>query len=271
MNTIIFEIKRNRKSIIIWSIALMMTSILCLVLYPSMRDGGLTDIMSVKLDAMPQDVLKAFNIDKTTDFSNLGQYIAYIIQYVAIGIAVYSINVTAKLIAAEEIDGSIEFLYARPISRKAIFIKKLITAFLSTLIVIFFTGLSILITAICVNGGNMEIFDLILEIKTMMLGVLIIAFVFISITVLLASTYKFIKNSSIITVGILCASYLLGILSKLNSSFENLKYLSIFEYFEFSNLIKNGFEINYIIISVLVMIVCIILSLIFYQRRDYRI
>ena len=60
-------------------------------------------------------------------------------------------------------------------------------------------------------------------------------------------------------------------IGKLKESFEWLKYISPFDYFVPSNIMKNGFELKYIIISVCIIVICVISSYAIYKNKDMNI
>ena len=56
----------------------------------------------------------------------------------------------------------------------------------------------------------------------------------------------------------------------MNSKLENLKYFTPFKYFEASRLMNEGFEVVYIILSILLIILLTVVTYIFYAKRDVR-
>ena len=95
MNIFKFEFKRLLKSCIIWSLV------------------------------CGAEILKAFNIDSSMDFTDIFNYLGYAIQYIAMASAVYGAILGVNSLISEESQGTIEFLYSKPINRLKIVTSKL--------------------------------------------------------------------------------------------------------------------------------------------------
>ena len=82
-----------------------------------------------------------------------------------------------------------------------------------------------------------------------------------------SSIYRYIP----ISIGIFFVSYFLGIIGKLKDSFNWLKYFSPFDYYDPSEILKDGFEVKFIIIGICVIIISIISSYFIYGKKDMNI
>ncbi len=69
MNIFKFEFKRLLKSCIIWSLVCGALITLFMSLFPKMEDMGMKQIVNDKMGGMPVEILKAFNIDSSMDFT----------------------------------------------------------------------------------------------------------------------------------------------------------------------------------------------------------
>ena len=94
--------------------------------------------------------------------------------------------------------------------------------------------------------------NLIMNIKVVFIGILLLGLIFISL-------------------GIFFVSYFLGIIGKLKDSFNWLKYFSPFDYYDPSEILKDGFEVKFIIIGICVIIISIISSYFIYGKKDMNI
>ena len=120
MNVFKFEVKRNLKSCLLWSIICSVLILLFLSVFPSMKDSGMQDLVGTKLDALPTGMLKAFGLESMIDFTNILEYLAYCFQYIAMAACIYALILGVNSLLEEEASGTIEFLYAKNISRKEI-------------------------------------------------------------------------------------------------------------------------------------------------------
>ena len=245
MNIFKFEFKRLLKSCIIWSLVCGALITLFMSLFPTMEDMGMQQIVNNKMGGMPVEILKAFNIDSSMDFTDIFNYLGYAIQYIAMASAVYGAILGVNSLIREESQGTIEFLYSKPINRLKIVTSKL--------------------------GAIVEVMNLIINIKVVFIGILLLGLIFISLGALISSIVKSDKGAIPISIGIFFVSYFLGIIGKLKDSFNWLKYFSPFDYYAPSEILKDGFEVKFIIIGICLIIISIISSYFIYSKKDMNI
>ena len=113
--------------------------------------------------------------------------------------------------------------------------------------------------------------NLIMNIKVVFIGILLLGLIFISLGTLISSIVKSDKGAIPISIGIFFVSYFLGIIGKLKDSFNWLKYFSPFDYYDPSEILKDGFEVKFIIIGICVIIISIISSYFIYGKKDMNI
>lgn len=271
MNIFKFEFKRLLKSCIIWSLVCGSLTILFMALFPSMKDMGMQELVTDKMDALPKDLLKAFNIDESMDFSNLYNYLGYCIQYIAMASAVYGGILGVNALIGEESQGTIEFLYSKPIKRTKIVTSKILSIFAIFFLFIIILGVMTISVCIAVKPQEIELIDLLINIKAIFIGITLLGIIFISIGILVSTFIKSDKGAIPVSIGIFFITYFLGIIGKLKESFGWMMYLSPFDYYAPSSVIKDGFDIKYVIIGLFIISVSIIGTYIIYRRKDMRI
>lgn len=271
MNIFKFEFKRLLKSCLIWSLVCSMMIVLFMGLFPSMEDMGMQEIVNSKMNGMSVDMLKAFNIDSSLDFSDIFNYLGYVIQYIAMASAVYGAILGVNSLIREESQGTIEFLYSKPITRNKIVTSKLLSVVSIYSIYIIIIGLVTIIISSIVSPDKVELLDLIMNIKTVFIGMWILGLIFLGIGMMISSLVKNDKGAIPISIGIFFITYLFGIVGKLKEDFNYLKYLSPFDYFAPGELLKYGFEMKFVIISICIIIVSIACSYIVYRKKDFNI
>jgi len=210
MNIFRFEFKRLLKSCIMWSLVCGALIILFMALFPTMENSGMKDILSTKLDAIPSDLLKTFNIDAGLDFTDIFDYLGYAIQYVAMASAVYGAILGVNALIKEESEGTIEFLYSKPITR-----TKIVTAKLCSVALIYYVYiiiLSIFTMGVCyvVKPEDVEVMELIINIKSVFIGISLLGFIFMSLGMLISALIKSDKGAIPISIGIFFVSYFLA-------------------------------------------------------------
>ena len=165
MNIFKFEFKRNLKTMVIWTIVCILFVVMFVALFPSMKDSGMSEIMSTKLDAMPKEILDAFNLSGGVDFTNISSYMAYCLQYLVMAAGIYGAILGTNALIKEETEGTIEFLYSKPVKRREIVIAKLLSSALLISIFVFLVGLSTMLLSMFVIPDNVKVIDYFMDLK----------------------------------------------------------------------------------------------------------
>lgn len=271
MNIYKFEFKRMLKSCIIWSLVCGGLTVLFMALFPSMKDMGMQALVDEKMGALPTEMLKAFNIDESMDFSNVYNYLGYCIQYIAMASAVYGGILGVSSLIKEESQGTIEFLYSMPITRTKIVTSKLLSIVSIYMVYIIIVGTMTMGVTTIVKPDDIKIIELIINIKMIFLGITLLGLIFLSVGMLISTIIKSDKGAISISIGIFFVSYFMGIVGKLKEDFEWMKYLSPFDYYVPNNLIKDGFEAKYVLIGICIIIVSLIGTYMIYRKKDMKI
>ena len=271
MNIFNFEFKRLLRGSIIWALVCSALIIMFMLFFPSMKEMGMQELVGAKLESLPEAFLEAFNISGATDFSNISDFSAYVLQYIVMAGGIYAAILGVSSLAKEESEGTIEFLYSKPVTRSKIVTAKALASGLIFLIFIIIVFIVTMVSAIVVKPDDVEIMSVITDIRNIYLGMALISYVFMTIGFLISVFVKSAKKATSIALGMFFASYVLGIFSKLQERLSGFIYLSPFDYAAPSNVIKNGFEEKYIIIGVCMMIISISGTYIIYNKKDYNI
>lgn len=269
MNIFKFEFKRGLKTMIYWSISTIAIIAMFMALFPSM--SGMKDIISTEINSIPPALLEALNFSAAIDFSNIFDYSAYCLQYVSMAFAMYGGILGISSIIREEGEGTIEFLYSKPVSRENILWSKVFsttTLFLIYSVVVSFT--TILMSMVVKNEG-IEVSDLLVNMGNIFLGITLLGYIFMAIGVMISSALKKEKGSTSIIVGLFFLTYIIGIASKLKESLNWMKYLSPYEWVVPANLVKDGMEGKFIIIGCMIIIITLIIANYVYKKKDLNI
>lgn len=271
MNIFKFEFKRNIKSLIYWSIGASLIVILYMSLFPSMKDMGIQQLMGEKLEALPEAVLDAFNFSSATDFSNINDYLAYSMQYIAMASGIYGVILGINSIIEEESEGTIEFLYSKPVSRIKIFFSKILSRVVYFCLFVMIVGVVTIGISLFVKPTEVETLDLIMNIKTIFIGLSFLGYIFMAIGVFISTILKKGKIATSIGVALFFGTYILGIISKLKDNFSFIKYISPYEWIIPTNIIRDGFEGKFILLGLVVIIISISTGVIIYKNKDMNI
>ena len=256
-----FNLKLNKKSIIIWSTVIFFVMFLYMILFASMQD-----MVSVEIKNMPENILKFMGMNNLSDVSNYTSYFGMIFGIILIIISIFSAIFSSNLIYKEEKTKSIEFLNSLYINRNEIFFGKVITALISVFIVLFF-GIASSIICGYINGG--ETFNLIDLLNIARISSTTV-FVFLGIAFLLSGITTKISTPLITSIFAL-SSYLIGYLGQLLNK-DVLYYFSPFILFNAKNALNmEPKTIICLIFYLFLIVICIFIGSIFYKKRDFNI
>lgn len=268
MNIFKFEFKRQFKSLMIWSIICSTLVILFMALFPSMKEMGMQDLVGEKLGSLPPAVLEAFNISGMMDFSNIKDFMSYCLQYLVIAMSVYGAILGVSALSKEEKEGTIEFLYSKPITRSKIVTSKILSSALIIFILIVIVGIVTMVMGTIVKPEDLETMDLLMDIKTLYLGAALIAYTFMALGFLISVLINPRSNVTAVALGTFFASFFMGVIGKMKDGLEWLIYLSPTDYFIPAKILNDGFEIKYIAIALVIIIVSIAGTYVIYNKKD---
>lgn len=271
MNIIKVELKRSMKSLLIWSTVTSLILILFMALYPSIKDSGMIDIMNAEIDSLPETMLEMFNMKDTPNFSNITEYFAYSFQYILMVSGIYGGILGVNSLISEESDGTIEFLYSKPVSREKIAQMKIISNLLIFIIFsIVISVVSIILMMVLAPEGT-DLIQVLIDTKNICIGFTVVGLIFSGIGFLISTIIKSSKSSISLSLGVFFTTYFIGIISKIKDNLEWLKVVSPYENFIPSKIVKDGLDIPYIIGSLCIILLCIVFSTLIYKKKDFRI
>ncbi|MFH0767676.1 MAG: ABC transporter permease subunit [Bacillota bacterium] len=259
MNIIKRELKSNLKSLLIWIIALVSITILASWEFEAFR--GNTELV----DAMESfaALFNALGI-QITDLSLPEGFLSLESIYFYIPLAIYAALLGSSIISKEERDKTAEYLFTLPVTRKKVLVSKVIVAVLYNIILNLCVVLGAIVAYIRFSPSD-AFYKFILYLS---IGLIFIQLVFMSMGMLLASVLKQYKKSGAAILAYVLGSYLLFVLIGFAEKIDFLKYITPFKYFEASDMLKGTIHLEYVIISIAIIISSIMGLFIFYRRRD---
>ncbi len=270
MNVYATELRRLSKSFISWLAVMVLLLGLFMAFFPSMASSEMTEIVKAKLDAIPEGLRKAFGIDEYIDFSDVMQYFSYIAQYIMMAACIYASILGSSALIKEESEGTIEFLYAQPVSRAKILLAKLQST-LSILLLfnIIMYAASLILCGIFRKPG----YDYIGLLTVVFTGMTAVQIVFLAIGLALSTVMARASQAVPVSLALFFTTFILGTFSSIISDLEWLKYISPFNYATPANIVKSGGNIEtvYIILMAGIVAVSIAFSFLRYRSKDLRI
>ncbi len=251
--------REHRRTLIGFGIGLVLTELLYMAVYPSMRDSA-ADLQAM-MDNLPEAFRKLFGEDIASPAGYLRSQL-----FGELGVILFlvvSIGAGARAIAGEEEARTLDLLLATPVRRAQVLWSKAITlvALLSVLgAVAFFTVL--------VFG---PIFDLHVgapDLATAMLMLTLTSIAFASIALAIGASTGHRSTAIAATTAIAVAMYVVNALGLTVEALEPLRPLSLFRWFMSPLLITGGFAPRNVAVLITVSGLAYAVAHVRFGRRD---
>ncbi|MBP2033193.1 ABC-2 type transport system permease protein [Clostridium algifaecis] len=266
MNLFIREMKANMKSLILWCIFIVLLIISSMAKYGSFTASGQS--MNALISKMPES-LKALLGVSSFDLSKLSGYYGMMLVYILLMAGIHAATIGANIISKEERDKTTEFLLAKPISRNKIITMKLLAAFVN---VIIFNLVTLIISIVSVSRFNSKGEPIDHYIALIMIGMFIFQLLFLTLGSVISSVSKSNKRGASLSTLIIITAYLISVFIDMNSKLKVLKFLTPFKYFDTGEIMyESGFKTGYLILSSVIIIGFLVITYLFYNKRDLNV
>jgi ABC-2 type transport system permease protein len=247
----------KRWSMIAWFVGLLLTTVLIMLLFPTLRDtfGKALNDVPDSIKGILGDASTYQRINGFIDIQVLAQMVFMTI--------VYAIILFTGVIAGDENDGTLQTLLSNPVSRTRVYFEKLAGASILLFIVnasIFFgTWLGAAIVSESVDLPKLALACLMLYLVTFVFG--IIGFALGAVTGkrglagALAGTLAFV-------------SYLISNLAPTVDALKTVNKFSPYEYFNKPSILDNGVQMGDVLILVSISVVFIVIGYTVFTKRD---
>lgn len=256
-----FQLKRNKRPAIIWSLVMFGLMAMYMAFFSTMQE-----VAQVKFEMLPNEYLQLIGAE---DLSAMGNYVSFfgmIFNILIIAASVYAITSGISTILKEERSGTIEFLYALPVTRTQILISKITASFLCLLAAVLSAAAGGILFGFFVGGETFQIRDML----SIILITGLVPFVFLAAGVFMASCFPSVTSSGL-GCGIVMISYMLGYLARiLETEAEFLKYFSPFELLSPSRAVFPSNTLPAFAAYAVLTVILLSISFISYRRRDFR-
>ncbi len=258
------ELKGNLKSFIIWTACIIVLMSLFMAMYPSFASQG--NAVNEMLSGFSPELMQIFSFDMI-DFTQTMDYYVYIFQYIFLTALIQFMILGANLLSKEEDSGTINFLYAKPLSRRKIVgVKSLagITAIAAFFIV--YTA-AVLVVLASINRTGLDYGAIFLISVSMALGQIMM----LSIGMLLSMFITKARAVMSASIGIVLVLYVVSMFVNMKSELNWLKYITPFQYFDSRTILRSGgIDWVYIVLSAGIAAAALCISLLIYNRRDLK-
>jgi ABC-2 type transport system permease protein len=263
MRVFIHELKANYKSLLGW-----IAGVLFLQVSGYTKFEGFKAAQSGAINSLTRSFPKAMLVIFGMNDLNIGTLIGYfgiLYLFFALIAIIYSGLLGAGIISKEERDKTSEFLYTRPISRSKILTAKLCAGLVNIFILFAVLAVSSVVGVGIVNGN----YTLSSQVMNMMWGIMLMQIFFFSLGILFAGICKNPKLPSSLVTIVIVVAYFGSVVADLSSYLDWLKYFSPLKWFSAPAIINAGHtSYSYAVLTVVLSVIFIILSYIFYNKRD---
>ena len=261
MNIFMREVRANLRSLLIWS------GIVIIFIFMGIQEfsgyAGNPEILEV-VDSMPDALTSAFNM-KAFNLTTVTGYYGVMFSYFALMATVSAAMWGGGIISKEERDKTIDFSLSLPVTREKLITAKILAALVNCISLLIVMWVASLVSVIKYEPDS-EFYGFFF---LCMIALFIIQTVFLSVGIFLGCAMKQHKRVGSVTISLLLGTYFLSIISDLSENLEFLKYFTPFKYFNPVTLLNESrIDINYVLLSLAIIIVCITGGYFAYARRD---
>lgn len=265
MNVFKKEVKGSIKSLVIWSIVIIIFIAAGLYKYTGFDASGMD--ISVLVDSMPKMVLAVFGFS-SFDLNKATGFYGIIFQYIVLMGGFFAAHIGFNTLVKEERDNTTEFLMVKPIPRRKIVLEKLSANVVEILIFTLVSFIASIIGLIILIPEE----NLLRVIVNLHLGLIIVQVLLMAMGLLIASILKKSNKVSSIVMSTVLVFYVISVLIDFNDSFELLRIICPFKYFNAARIIAGeGLSILYTVIALAVAGIFSVLSISFYEKRDLNV
>jgi len=257
-------LKKNVAKLLIYCLINAVLAWMFAALYPSIAKESAQ--LSELFANYPESFLKAFNVESLDIFSSFESFIAvenFSIMW-PIMLFVFIISYAAGSLSGEIEKKTLDLLLAQPLSRFRLFVTKYLSGIiLTTIFAVVSMGSIVCFAMLYGIDVDIKAFVLLTILSTLFgICVLSVGFVFSGV---------FSANGKTLSVNlfIFMAMYVMKIVSELNDSLVNIKFLSFFHYYDYNvALIDRTIPLGSVLVFVGVSLLCFIVSLLYFTKRD---
>lgn len=261
MNIFFRELRANFKSLLIWSAVILLLIILAVAKFSAFAGDPATIKM---LDSMPQGLVAAFGLN-AFNMTTISGFYGVMFIYFALMAAIAAAMWGSETISKEERNKTVEFSLVLPVSRSRVVTAKALAALVNCILFVLITWGASLAAVQPYKPDNSFYHFLSLEMQ----GMFVIELIFLAVGLLLGCAMKRYKLSGSTAVAIILTAYFLSIVTAMNESLDWLKYLTPFKYFDAGNLFRSGkLDPAYLLLSAGIIVVCVVVAYLIYNRRD---
>ncbi len=261
MNIFFRELKANLKSLIIWSVIVVLFTVAGYSKFSAYYNNP---EMLALLKDFPPAMLSAFSLN-AFNLTTLTGFLGVMYVYFALMLAIAAVMWGSDIISKEERDKTVEFALTLPVTRGKLITAKTLAVLVNCIGLLLITIAITVITAqqYQPDQGFYKYLSLI------MIASFITQMIFLAVGVFLGCAMKQYRRAGSIAVSLLLVTYFFSVISGLNKKVEFLKYFSPFKYFDPAIMLQQSkIDLSFVGLSIGIIVICLILGYLLYSKRD---
>ncbi|MGN1306109.1 MAG: ABC transporter permease subunit [Faecousia sp.] len=253
------ELRRDRLSLTVWTVAIGFLIAVCIFLFPEMK--GEMDDVSALFSSMGS-FSAAFGMDKVSFGTLTGFYAVECGNILGLGGAFFAALCAVNVLAKEEKEHTAEFLLTHPVRRGRVVAEKLAAVLLQILILNLCVYVLALLSVLLIGEP--------LPFKELTLLHLAYLLLQIELAGICFGISAFLRRGGIgIGLGIAILLYFLNLISNLTEKAELLRYITPFAYAEGTEIVTSlRLDMPLVLLGMAVAILAVTIGFLRYCRKD---
>ena len=262
MNIYKQEFKMSYRSVIVWSLAIVLIVFSMVGIYSGL--GADADFVNEMMAEFPEELLMAFGMEELDFTSVLGSY-SFVFLFCQICLAIQAANYGFSMVSIEERELTADFLLAKPVARPKILTSKLFSALTGMAITNIVVWIASLVAiSIYWAGSEYDSNALIL----LLMSIAVFQLFFLSVGMVISLLVKRVRNVTPYSMALVFGMYVLNAFGGMLGE-DTLDLITPFKHFDPNYIIKNvGYDLPLALLSVVVIVLSITGSYLLYARRD---
>ncbi len=262
MTIYLFEVKSRLKSLLLWSIGILV-----------MVGGGMGKYagfnaspqeLEMFIQQIPEIMLKllgfyGFDLTKAIGFYGI------MLVYLNVMAAIHATILGTDLLSKEEKDHTAEFLMVKPVTRAQVVTAKALAGLTHLILFDLITWIvSVLIVTAVAKGQSV-----LLEITLILLGMFFLQLIFFSLGMMFSALPLTCRKATGIASYLMLSSYMLGYFTDVYENMYFLRYFVPFKYFDANVVISsNSLNLFYVFLSLVITTLAMTVTYAAYKKRD---
>jgi ABC-2 type transport system permease protein len=261
MNIFKHEFKMYLRSVITWSVSLVIMIFVFMAIFSGM--GQDAALLNEAMTKFPKELLIAFGMTNL-DMSTILGFFALAFLFCQICLAIQAANYGFSLLSVEERELTADFLLAKPVRRSTILTSKLLAAFASLTITNAVVWISSFVFVnMYKNGQEFGTKPLVI----LLLSIAVFQLFFLAVGMVISLLVKRVRSVTSFSMALVFGLYLLNAFGGMLGE-ESMEIISPFKQFDPNYIIKNGAYDTLALISVAAILIAIPGSYWLYARRN---